>query len=101
MIHQTAQTGDSMTIKLSGELAFNDHGIFRDILKQISSSGCKYCVMDVGDLTSIDSAGLGMLMIAFDASVKENWKFTIAHPKGQVKRLLEITDFAKVITIED
>lgn len=101
MIHQTAQTGDAMTIKLSGELTFNDHGAFRDMLKQISSSGCQCCAMDVGDLTSIDSAGLGMLMIAYDASVKEHWKFVIAHPKGQVKRLLEITEFTKIITMED
>ena len=101
MKHQTARVDGALTIKLSGALTFDDHGVFRDLLRQISSSGCERCAMDVGELKSIDSAGLGMLMIAFDASVQERWKFVISNPKGQVKRLLEITEFSKIITIED
>ena len=101
MHQQSTQNDGTLTIRLSNKLTFDDHGVFRDLLKQISSSGCKRCVLDVGGLDSIDSAGLGMLMIAFEASEVEHWEFVISHPRGQVQRMLEITEFAKIITIED
>ena len=101
MNHRSAQMDGALTIRLSGHLTFEDHGVFRDLLKEISSSGCRRCALDVCELKFIDSAGLGMLMIAHDTSVEEQWNFVITHARGQVKRMLEITDFAKVITIED
>ena len=100
MKHQTTQNNDVVTVKLSDKLTFDDHGNFRDLLKEISTVGSKRCVMDIGELESIDSAGLGMLMIAFEASEKEDWQLVIARPQGQVKRMLEITEFGKLMTIE-
>lgn len=100
MNHRSAQMDGALTIRLSGHFTFEDHGVFRDLLKEISSSGCKQCALDICELKSIDSAGLGMLMIAYDTSVQEHWNFVITRPRGQVKRLLEITDFAKIISIK-
>ncbi len=91
MNHRVTQNNGAMTIRLSDELTFDDHGVFRELLEQVSSSGSKRCVLDLFDLKTIDSAGLGMLMIAFEASEKEHWEFVISRPRGQVKRMLEIT----------
>ena len=100
MKHRITQNDGALTVKLSDELTFDDHGIFRELLEQISSSGSTRCVLDLIDLNAIDSAGLGMLMIAFEASEKEHWEFVVSRPRGQVKRMLEITEFEKIMTIE-
>lgn len=101
MRHVLTQNSDVVNVKISDKLAFDDHDNFRDLLSQISASGSKKCVMDLAELNTIDSAGLGMLMIAHETSEKENWDFVISKPQGMVRRMLEITEFNKLMTVED
>lgn len=98
---QLTKNDDVIKIKISDKLAFDDHDSFRDLLSQISASGSKKCVMDLAELNTIDSAGLGMLMIAHETSEKENWEFVISQPQGMVRRMLEITEFNKLMTVEE
>ena len=100
MEHQTLLHDGILTIRMSEALTFDDHRVFRDLLKEIATSGSKRCVLDFAELESIDSAGLGMLMIAFEASEREQWELVISRPHGHVKRMLEVTEFDKLLTIE-
>jgi len=89
----------SVTITIADKLTFEDHDNFRSLLKVIESEENNSCTINLKDLNTIDSAGLGMLMIAFEAAEKTGTSFQIHQPDGQVKRLLEISEFDKVMTI--
>lgn len=99
MKENTIKENGQITIQISETLSFEDHDNFRGLLDQLQSSGCKKCVIDLNQLSSIDSAGLGMLMIAFETAEKAGLDFLINKPQGQVKRLLEISEFEKVMSI--
>jgi len=52
------------------------------------------------DLESIDSAGLGMLLIINDAVQEDSKSMVLSGAKGQVQKMLDISKFAEIITIK-
>ena len=76
MKYATTQDGELMKVAFSEKLTFEDHDHFRQLLDNISSSNSKRCEFDLSALESIDSAGLGMLMIAHERSESDKWKLT-------------------------
>jgi HptB-dependent secretion and biofilm anti anti-sigma factor len=89
----------NLTISLAEKLTFEDHENFRDLLRLISEGDHRSCIVDLSNLHAIDSAGLGMLMIAFETAEKQGLNFSLSKPTGQVERLLEISEFNKVMPI--
>ncbi len=89
----------TITISLSEKLSFEDHNRFREILASLDNPELKKCVIDLSSLETIDSAGLGMLMIAYETAEKSRLDFSLSRPQGQVQKLLEISDFSQVMKI--
>lgn len=96
---ETSKQDTTIRIKLQDRMSFGDHGLFREVLTTIRHAAPKACVLDLSGLVSVDSAGLGMLMIAHEASKKEGWSLSIQGPQPQVLQLLELTCFDKILTI--
>jgi anti-anti-sigma factor len=92
--------GATIKVKLSDRMTFSDHAVFRGVLQKIEQSGARSCIFDLSDLESIDSAGLGMFIIAKDAAQKQGWSLSIRKPTGHVKSLFELGRFDKLLAIE-
>ncbi len=90
----------SATATLTGEFTFADHGVFRTMIGKLVKAKDPTCVLDLSRLEFIDSAGLGMLLIARDEAKKANHALVLRHPTGQVKRMLEISKFGTQLTIQ-
>jgi anti-anti-sigma factor len=86
-------------IKLQERMSFSDHSVFRDLLSEISKAKAQSAIFDLSELISIDSAGLGMLMIALEESRKSGWALSLKAPQGHVRKLLELACFDKLIPI--
>ena len=97
---ETTINADIFEAKLIDQMMFSDHGAFRSLLKEISQSGAKKCIFNLSGLTSIDSSGLGMFMIALDEARNSHWTLTIKSPQGHVKLLLVPGRFDKLLNIE-
>ena len=100
MLYNMSTHGDEVVVRLSEALIFEDHERFREVLGELSKTKCKRCVLDLSSVTSVDSAGLGMLMIAYQDSRQRRYDLVLQGPTGQVKRLLQITDLGKVVRIQ-
>jgi len=87
-------------VSFSGDFTFADHAAFRDIAGRLLEAKDETVVIDLSQLQFIDSAGLGMLLIARDEVGKTNRKLVLAQPQGQVKRMFTITKFDQLFTIE-
>ncbi len=96
---ETRTDDDAMTIRLRDRFSFGDHAVFRAVLASIADAAPKRCIFDLSDLVSVDSAALGMLMIAHEAATKDGWELAIRSPQPQVRKLLELTCFDKILTI--
>jgi anti-anti-sigma factor len=91
--------GDDLEIRLIGTLTMDDHAAFRSLLSDVTQRKPRHCAFDLRDLETIDSAGIGMLLIASEEAKKSNWGFSIDNPAGHVRRVLELADLAKIVTI--
>jgi len=85
--------GDRFEASLSDRLTSADLRAFRELLSQIKISKCSVIVLDLADLDWIDSAGLGMLLLAREAALKDNFQLVLRSPQGNVKSLLKLGRF--------
>jgi HptB-dependent secretion and biofilm anti anti-sigma factor len=97
---ETRKNDREMRIKLQDRMSFSDHGLFREVLANISKVSPSACIFDMSELASIDSAGLGMLMIAHEQAKKAGWALSIEAPQGHVRQLLQLACFDKILTIK-
>ncbi len=82
---------DADIVQLRGELdMFNapDLGAF---LRRRIESGTRTVFLELGDVTYVDSSGLGVLISAATRLVKSSGQLFLLAPSAQVRRLLELT----------
>lgn len=95
----TTVTDARMTATLSDRMTFSDHAAFRSLLATIAAAEVKEVVFDLDELVSIDSAGLGMFMIALEASEKHGWQLSIQRPTRAVRQLLQLARIDRLISV--
>ena len=93
-----ARNGDALTVHLSGKFTFGDSDEFRSIIKELSD-GLKSVVFDLSGVDFIDSAGLGMLLIARDEADKNNVHLTLANAQGHIEKMFKVSKFETLFTI--
>ncbi len=93
-------SGDVGTVTMRGRFTFSDNKVMRDIFEKIEGN-VRNCIFDVGGLEFIDSAGLGMFILANDTISEKGGRLSLRRPSGQVRKMLDITKFGEVLTIEE
>jgi HptB-dependent secretion and biofilm anti anti-sigma factor len=92
--------GNDSCVAMSGEFTFTDHAVFLEIIGRLLGAQDQSIVIDLSGLDFIDSAGLGMLLIARDETGKAGRHLTLRAPKGQVQRMFAVTKFETLFAIE-
>lgn len=89
-------------IKLSGQFVFSDTLKFKKILDIATTeqSSVNPLVLDFADVTFIDSAGLGMLLLLRDECQENNVGLSIKSVYGQVEKIFTLSKFEQLFTIE-
>jgi anti-anti-sigma factor len=101
-MHYTILAAENgLTASLNGRFTFADHQAFRALVAAIERAAGSQVALDLASLDFIDSAALGMLLVANDACRKGGQTMIVRHPKGQVRRTLEISAMHAVFQIQD
>lgn len=86
---------------LRGHFTFSDHPMFRNIIKKIEEDeNIERVVFHMDKLEFVDSAALGMLLLAYDAVEKKKKKLIIKGVTGQVKKMFALAHFQKLFSLE-
>ncbi len=88
-------------VRLTGRLTFNDHAKLRALIKEMLQNAAKRQILDLANLEFVDSAGIGMLLIAREELSNLDKQFILRKAGGQVKRVLTVAQLGKLITIEE
>jgi anti-anti-sigma factor len=99
MQHNTKISGDTAEAILSGRFTFSDNVAFREILNNLAQPNVRTLTIDVGGLDFMDSAGLGMLLVAKDEAGKKSKSLVLRNPQGHIKKLFEASKFYSLFTI--
>lgn len=101
MEHTVRNVADGKEVILTGRLTFADHNGFRSIIAMFQEPGNKRFVLDLSAVEFIDSAALGMVLLARDTAISKGVGLVLKGAKGQVKRIMEVAKFNKLFAMED
>ncbi|HYH19147.1 MAG TPA: STAS domain-containing protein [Azospirillum sp.] len=85
---------------LRGQLTFDADEDFRKIIGGMETDRVGACVLDMGGLDFIDSAGLGLLVLATNTANRCQVPLKMRGPRGQVRDMIEISEFHTLIPCE-
>ena len=99
MSHKTIKNGKDVSILWEGEFTFNQYPAFRKAIDEALEGKPEKVTIDLAQTDYIDSAGLGMFLVAQERSKKENWEFAIANPRERVSQMFQLVKLNTIIDI--
>jgi HptB-dependent secretion and biofilm anti anti-sigma factor len=90
----------SYEVVMSGQFTFNDHPEFREVLNHIAMHGVQQIVLDLDRVTFVDSAALGMLLLAADEVQKHQKRLLVRNANGQVKKMFDMANFSTMFNLQ-
>lgn len=99
MEYSKQQEGTNCTVTMRGRFTFSDRNMFDQII-QILASGIKQLTLDFSEVEFIDSAGLGMLLLAQDEAEKANATIIMTGAKGHVEKMFKVSRFDDIFVIQ-
>jgi len=88
-------------LKAKGEVDISTAPQLRECLDGAYKEKKADILLDLDDLTYIDSTGLGVIIGAFGRMQKTNNRITLVNPKGNIKKLLSVTNLDKILCPEN
>ena len=91
---------DGLTVVwLDGRIVLGEEtGALRDLVKDLMAQGKKKLILNMNNVTLIDSAGLGALVAAYTSTKSGGASLRLCHLGAKFNELLQIT---KLITLFD
>ena len=97
------RVSDVAVLDLDGKITLGENtGILRDELRSLLAQGTKHIVLNMANVSYVDSAGLGELVGAYTTAANQGGSVALLHLQGKMKDLLQITKLHTVFnTFED
>lgn len=93
-------TSDIVVIRIAGDfLSDNDQAAFRGQIHDLVKKGSRLFLVDLGDVTYINSCGLGSLVGAYTTAKKAGGDVQLARAGSHVTELLATTRLDKVFKL--
>ena len=93
------ERGDALIVKLTGELDLYNAHLVRDELAAAAARGPVRLIVDLSELTFIDSTGLGVLIEARKRLANPR-AFMLVAPGLETQRALEIAGLDRLFAVE-
>jgi anti-sigma B factor antagonist len=97
-----SQQGSVTVLHLKGDLlGGTDIQEFKDKLKSLLDGDKKNILLDLADVTYINSSGIGMLIAGMTTVVQAGGKYKVANIEKNIKNVFVITNLIKVFETFD
>ena len=98
----TRQVGDVTVIDAQGRITLGEgSSTFRDSLRELSGKGNKKILLNLADVSYIDSSGIGEMVSGFTSVTNQGGQLKLLNLTKRVKDLLQITKLYTVIEVFD
>jgi anti-sigma B factor antagonist len=88
----TRQVGDVTVLDLAGRITLGEgSSTLRDSLKELVAKGEKKILLNLGEVTYIDSSGIGELVSGFTTVTNQQGSLKLLGLNKRVKDLLQVT----------
>jgi anti-sigma B factor antagonist len=95
--------GEVMIVDVSGKITLGDGGdaILKDKMQSLMQQGKKHVLLNLGDVSYVDSAGLGEIVQAYATMSKGGGALKLLNTTKRIKDLLAITKLLTVFECHD
>ncbi len=98
----TRQAGAVTIVDLSGQIKLGEGSSdLRDTVKDLLSKGHRKILLNLGDVSYIDSAGVGELVSAFTSARNQDGELKLMHLTKKIQGVLQITKLYTVFDVWD
>jgi len=98
----TRQVNGIVIVDLSGRITLGEGSVLlRDMVRDLVSKGQRKILLNLGDVTYIDSSGIGELVSAFTTVRNQGGELKLLNLTKKVHDLLQITKLYTVFDIKD
>src|SRR5215472_457697 len=94
----TRTVSDIVILDLKGRLWILDLSL-RDFVKRLLDEGSRHFVLNLTDLSYVDSSGLGQMLSIWTSIKNKGGHMTLLRPSLRVQKLFEITRLGTVFEI--
>jgi anti-sigma B factor antagonist len=96
----TETRGDLTVVTLSGELDIYTVGRFREDVQDLEPASTRI-IIDLSDVTLVDSSGLGALVSLLNRSREGDGQLGLVCPQRRLRRVFEIAGLRRAFTFGD
>lgn len=97
MEYRINNDGGNAKVTFTGDITFSENVSFRQLLKDISDQNVSSCEFDLSGVDMVDSAGLGMFLIAREQAENAGWKLSVSGAQGHVASMLKLTKLSDLL----
>jgi len=98
----TRQVGDVSVVDVAGRITLGEgSSALRDTLRDMVSKGQKKILLNLGEVSYIDSSGIGELVSGFTTVTNQGGQLKLLGLTKRVKDLLQITKLYTVFDVHD
>src|SRR3954447_10799412 len=96
-------TGDVVIVDVSGKITLGDGGdvVLKDKMRSLVQQGHKKVLLNLGDVSYVDSAGLGEIVQSYATLTKNGGALKLLNVTKRIKDLLSITKLLTVFECHD
>lgn len=96
------QIGSVTVFRLSGRLVFEEGArTLREVMTAAVTAGARACLVDLEQLTYLDSGGVGLLVAMFRHVTRRGGQLKLLRPSAAARRVLGIAHLTAVFDIFD
>jgi anti-sigma B factor antagonist len=96
------QVGDVTVIDAAGKITLGEGAsLFRDTIRDQASQGKKKLLLNLRDVSYIDSSGIGEMVSGFTTVTNNGGQFKLVGLSSRIKGLLQITKLHTVFDVFD
>ena len=90
---------DILIVAANGPFSTGEGTLFRNTVKRYSDDGARNFILNLGEVSYIDSSGFGELLKTYTTLRKIGGEVVLLNPSKMVRDLLEITKLSTVFHI--
>jgi anti-sigma B factor antagonist len=99
---ETRKVGDVTVVDVSGRITLGEgSSALRDVLRDLSAQGNKKILLNLSEVSYIDSSGIGEMVSSFTTVTNHGGQLKLLGLNKRVKDLLQITKLYTVFEVFD
>lgn len=95
----TERTGDTLIVRLEGELDHHTAELVRDRVESELDRGAEHLVMSLEGLSFMDSSGIGVILGRYKRVTNAGGRMALCAVNDQLMKLFELSGMLKILRI--